>query len=85
VKRYEVCIVGDGWAATAHSDAINATRQGRVAAVCSARPLDATALAARYGGPLRIYGRLEEMPADPALDVVDVTSLPSLHRDHAVA
>jgi UDP-N-acetyl-2-amino-2-deoxyglucuronate dehydrogenase len=85
MKRYEVGIVGYGWAATAHIDAINATRQGRVAAVCSSRPLDAAALAARHGGPLRVYGRLEDMLADPALDVVDVTSLPSLHRDHAVA
>jgi predicted dehydrogenase len=85
MKTYDVGIVGYGWAATAHIDAINATRQGRVAAVCSSRPLDAAALSARHGGPIRVFRSLDEMLADPGLRVVDVTSLPSQHRDHAVA
>jgi len=64
MKTYDVGIVGYGWAATAHIDAINATRQGRVAAVCSSRPLDAAALSARHGGPIRVFRSLDEMLAD---------------------
>lgn len=85
MDHYDVGIVGYGWAATAHIDAINATRQGRVAAICSSRPLDAAELSARHGGAIRVYRDLDAMLADPAIRVVDVTSLPSLHRDHAVA
>ena len=39
-KKYNVGIIGYGWAATAHIAAINATTQGRVAAVWSSRPPD---------------------------------------------
>jgi len=84
-KRYRVGVVGYGWAATAHIAAINATTSGRVMAVCSSRPLDAGELAARHGGPLAVHRHLDDMLADPAIDIVDVTGLPSLHRDHAVA
>ena len=56
-KNYNVGIIGYGWAATAHIAAINATTQGRVAAVWSSRPLDsaedhaAPALAATAAQP----------------------------------
>jgi predicted dehydrogenase len=85
VKTIPVGIVGYGWAATAHIDAINATRQGRVAAICSSRPLDAAAVEARHGGPIRVYRDLAAMLADPEIRVVDVTGYPSRHRDDAVA
>jgi UDP-N-acetyl-2-amino-2-deoxyglucuronate dehydrogenase len=85
MKTLNVGIVGYGWAATAHLAAINATRQGRVAAVCSSRPLDAAELSAKHGCPIRVYQRLDDMLADPGIDVVDITGLPSLHRDQAVA
>ena len=85
MSTYNVGLVGYGWAATAHIAAINATRQGRVVAVCSQRPLDAAELTAKYGTPIRVYRDLGEMLADPGIDIVDVAGLPSLHRDHAVA
>ena len=85
MSNHNVGIVGYGWAATAHIAAINATRQGRVTAVCSTRPLDAAELSAKYGTPIRVYRDLDAMLADPAVDIVDVTGLPSLHRDQAVA
>ncbi len=85
MKTIPVGIVGYGWAATAHIDAINATRQGRVAAICSSRPLDAAAVEARHGGPIRVYRDLAAMLADPEIRVVDVTGYPSRHRDDAVA
>ena len=85
MTTYGVGMIGYGWAAGAHIDAINATRQGRVTAVCSSRPLDAAELSARHGRPIKAYRSLEEMLADPAVDVVDITSYPSRHRDEAVA
>ena len=85
MSNYNVGLVGYGWAATAHIAAINATRQGRVTAVCSSRPLDAAELSAKYGTPIRVYRDLDAMLADPGVDIVDVTGLPSQHRDHAVA
>ena len=80
-----VGIIGYGWAATAHIAAINATRQGRVTAVWSSRPLDESELSARHGGPIRVYRELSAMLADPDIHVVDITSYPSQHRDQAVA
>jgi len=82
---YSVGVVGYGWAASAHIAAINATTRGRVTAVCSSRPLDAAEISAKHGGPVKLYQRVEDMLADPTIDVVDITGLPSLHRDQAVA
>jgi len=84
-KHYNVGVVGYGWAATAHIAAINATSRGRVTAVCSSRPLDSGELSARHSGPVKAYQHLDELLSDPAIDVVDITGLPSLHRDQAVA
>ncbi|MEY2821012.1 MAG: hypothetical protein RL105_584, partial [Verrucomicrobiota bacterium] len=52
-KKYNVGIIGYGWAATAHIDAINATSQAQVTAVYSSRPLDSAALSARHGGKIK--------------------------------
>lgn len=82
---YSVGVIGYGWAATAHIAAINATTRGRVTAVCSSRPLDAAELSAKHGVPIKVYRKLDDLLADPAIDVVDITGLPSLHRDQAVA
>lgn len=84
MKKYNVGIVGYGWAATAHIPAINATTLGQVTAVCSSRRLDAADLRLRYGGPIQVYGGLEQMLADPALDVVSICSLPKLHARQAI-
>ena len=85
MKKYNVGVVGYGWAATAHIAAINATSQGRVVAVCSSRPLSAETLSAEHGGKIRAYSQLAEMLADPGIDCIDITSFPSRHRDEAVA
>ena len=84
-KKYNVGVVGYGWAATAHIEAINATDQGRVAAVCSTRELDAAELTAQHGGPIRVFQDLHSMLADPSIDVIDITGLPSKHAEQAIA
>ncbi|MCX7417896.1 MAG: Gfo/Idh/MocA family oxidoreductase, partial [Planctomycetia bacterium] len=49
MKKYNVGIIGYGWAATAHIAAINSTKQGQVTAVYSSRPLDAAQVSLAHG------------------------------------
>ena len=81
---YKVGIIGYGWAATAHADAINGTSQGTVTAVYSSRPLDDAEVSARHGGLIKTYTNLDEMLASD-IDVVSITSYPAQHRAQAEA
>jgi UDP-N-acetyl-2-amino-2-deoxyglucuronate dehydrogenase len=85
MKKYNVGIIGYGWAASAHIDAINKTKQGQVTAIYSSRKLDDLELSAKHGTPIKSYQNLDEMLANPDIHVVDITSYPSQHRDQAVA
>lgn len=85
MKKYNVGIIGYGWAATAHIAAINNTTNARVTAICSSRSLDSSELSERYGSPIRAYADLKEFLADSALDAVSITSHPWKHKEHAVA
>ena len=85
MKTYNVGVIGYGWAATAHIDAINGGTGGKVTAVCSSRPLSADELAAKHGAPVRIYASLEDLLADPTIDVVSITSYPWEHATQAIA
>lgn len=81
---YKVGIIGYGWAATAHADAINGTDQGSVAAVFSSRPLNDAEVSAAYGSEIKTYTSLEEMLKSD-IDVVSITSYPDQHREQAIA
>lgn len=85
MKKYNVGIIGYGWAAGAHIDAINKTTQGQVTAVYSSRKLNDAEVSAKHGTPIRTYQNLDEMLANPDVHVVDISSYPSQHRDQAVA
>jgi len=85
MKKYNVGIIGYGWAATAHIDAINASKQAQVTAIYSSRPLDSAELSAKHGSPIVAYQDLDAMLANPDIHVVDITSYPSQHRNQAVA
>jgi predicted dehydrogenase len=84
-KKYNVGVIGYGWAAGAHIDAINATSLGQVTAVCSSRPLDPDTVSAKHNSPIRCYRELEEMLAQPGLQAVSICSYPQDHARHAVA
>jgi len=84
MKKLNVGIVGYGWAAEAHLAAINATTNGQVTTVCSSRALDAGELSAKHRCRLTVRRRLEDLLADPALDVVDLCSFHALHAPQAV-
>lgn len=82
---YQVGIIGYGWAATAHIDAINGTTQGKVSAVYSSRELNAAEISGRHGSPITPYQDLGAMLAESNVDVVSITSYPNQHRAQAVA
>lgn len=85
VKTYNVGVVGYGWVAGAHIDAINSTAHGKVTAVCSSRSLNATELSSKHGSEIKCYRELEEMLRDPSLQVVSICSFPQCHATHAIA
>ena len=85
MNKYNVAVIGYGWAATAHIAAINATRQAKVTAVWSSRNPNSDELSARHGSPIRVYDDLEAMLADPTINVVDITSYPNQHAAQFIA
>jgi predicted dehydrogenase len=85
MKTLRVGILGYGWAAQAHIEAINATRQAQVVAVQSSRDLEGAELSARHKSPIRVHRDVETLLADPGIDVVDITGYPSLHSRQAIA
>ncbi len=85
MKKYQVGMIGYGWAAGAHIDAINATELAEVTAVYSSRPLDDGELSAKHGRPMQSYTSLADMLANPDIQVVDISSYPSQHKDQAIA
>ena len=81
---YKVGIIGYGWAATAHADAINGTEQGEVRAIFSSRQLDDAEVSKAHGTEIKTYTNLDEMLASD-IDVVSITSYPDQHREQAIA
>jgi predicted dehydrogenase len=85
MKKFNVGIVGYGWAAGAHIAAINGGALGRVTAVCSSRQLDGAELSARHDCPIRTYTDYAAMLARPDLQVVSICSYHHQHKDHVLA
>lgn len=84
MKKFNVGIIGYGWAATAHIAAINATQLGQVSALCSSRDIDPAELSSKYGTPIRLYKDLDQMLADPELHIVSVCSFPDQHAQQSI-
>jgi len=85
MKKYNVGIVGYGWAAEAHIPAINAGPLAQVTSICSSRPLDGKELAAKHGCPLRVFNDLGAMLADKDLHAVSICSYHKQHVEHVLA
>jgi predicted dehydrogenase len=81
---FKVGIIGYGWAATAHIDAINACADARVVAICSSRELNPAELSEQYGSEIAVYTSVEELLASE-IDVVSICSYPQDHAGHVVA
>jgi predicted dehydrogenase len=84
MKKFNVGIVGYGWAASAHIPAINASSLAQVTAICSSRPLDAAELSDQYGSHIAVYNNLDRMLANPAIHAISICSYPSQHAQQAV-
>ena len=84
MKKYNVGIIGYGWVATAHIEAINQSSNTRVAAIYSSRELDAEKLSSEWGSSIQTYTDLDAMLDDPDLNVVSVCSYPYQHKEHAI-
>ena len=85
MKKLKVGIIGYGWVAGAHIEAIESCGDVEVVAVCSSRALDETALRRKHGAALRVYRNFKDLLGDPSIDVVSICSYPHQHRAHAVA
>src|SRR5205814_4503116 len=85
MKKYNVGIIGYGWVATAHIPAINATSLGQVTAVYSSRKQDSAQLSAKYGSDIMTYNDLDEMLANPEINVISVCSYPYDHAKQVIA
>src|SRR5437879_3762897 len=84
-KKFNVGMIGYGWASSAHIAAINATPYAQVTAIYSSRNLHAAEVGARYGGTIACYNDLAAMLADKNVHVVSICSYPQDHARHAVA
>ena len=85
MKKYNVGVIGYGWAAGAHIGAINASSRAQVTAVCSSRALDPGALRSEHGSDIRSYRDLDQMLSQPDLHAVSICSYPQDHARHAIA
>ena len=85
MKKYNVGIIGYGWAAEAHIPAINAGPLAQVTAICSSRQLDPVALSAKHGVPLKVYHDVAALLADPDIHVVSICSYHKLHAEQVIA
>jgi predicted dehydrogenase len=84
-KKYNVAVIGYGWAATAHIAAINATTNAQVTAVWSSRVLDSAELSSKRGSPITAFTDLAAMLASPEIHAVDITSYPNQHAEQFIA
>ena len=80
MAKYNVGIIGYGWAATAHIDAINACPDAEVVAIYSSRSLDADELKQRYGSDITPYRDVKKLIADENVNVVDICRCPPRSR-----
>lgn len=85
MKRFNVGVVGYGWAAGAHIAAINAGQRAQVSMVASSRPLDAAEVSARHDCPIRTFTDYAAMLAEPELDVLSICSYHRFHKEQVLA
>lgn len=81
----KVGIVGYGWVAGAHIDALNSIEGVEVTAVCSSRSQDDSELSKKHGSSIKSYFDLESMIGSEDLDVISICSYPAQHKDHVIA
>jgi predicted dehydrogenase len=84
LKPLKIGIIGANWTLTHHAPAWRLLPGVEVAAICTAHKETAEAAAAKAGIP-KAYWNVEEMVADPDLDIIDVGTKPSQRYDMVVS
>lgn len=80
-----IAMLGTGWVAGEHIKSFRKTPGCKVVALCSRTEEGARAKAAETGATdARIYGSLEEMLKDTAVDAVSICSPPHLHPEQSI-
>ena len=80
-----VGIVGYGWVAGAHIDALNSIDGIEVTAVCSSRPQDENELSKKHGSSIKAFQDFGEMLSSDDIEVISICSYPGQHKEHAIA
>lgn len=85
MKKFNVGVIGYGWAAGAHIDAINKGALGQVTAVYSSRQINHMELSRKHGSSIRVFNDIGSMLADKTLHAISVASYPWQHAEHIIA
>ena len=85
MAKKSVGIIGYGWVAGAHIEAINASSQAEVRAICSSRPLDPEVLSRAHGSEIACFQDIGSFLEESGVDVVSICSYPNDHAQHAIA
>ncbi|MBM3835615.1 MAG: Gfo/Idh/MocA family oxidoreductase [Verrucomicrobia bacterium] len=85
MTKYNVGMIGYGWASGAHIDAINATSLARVTKVYSSRALNSAEVSAKHGVKIECYTDPDAMLREDDLHAVSICSYPYDHARHAIA
>lgn len=85
MKKLNVGIIGYGWVATAHIQAINSGNLALVTSIYSSRELKDEELSREWGSEVTSYTDLDKMLSDKKIDVVSVCSYSYQHANHAIA
>jgi len=85
MKKYNVGLIGYGWAGGAHIQAINGTSLAQVTAVYSSRPQDGAVLSARHQSPIETFTDLDALLRNDEIHAVSICSYPYQHREHVIA
>ncbi|HIG84515.1 MAG TPA: Gfo/Idh/MocA family oxidoreductase [Verrucomicrobia bacterium] len=80
-----VGIVGYGWVAGAHIDALNSIDGIEVTAVYSSRSQDENELSKKHGSSIKAFQDLGGMLSSDDIEVISICSYPDQHKEHAIA
>ncbi len=80
-----VGILGAGMISGLHADALRNSQKADLVAVCDLATERAEKLAADYAPGAKVYARLDDMLADPRVEVVDVVTPNHLHTEAVLA
>lgn len=85
MEKLNVGIIGYGWVATAHIQAINAGNLAQVTSIYSSRELKDEKLSREWGSEIISYTDLDKMLNDKKIDIVSICGYSYQHKDHAIA